>query len=317
MGDKNVYTKSYISRNDRFADLCNYFLFDGRQVIQPEDLTERDVTEKGIIFTEKGSQTVEKIRDLLKRCVIKSTDKATYLLIGIENQSDIHYAMPVRDLVLDALNYAAQADALAKKHRKEKDLKGVEFLSGFAKNDKLLPVVTITLYWKAGAWDGPRSLHEMLEVHEPELLRFVSDYKMNLIIPDEIDDFDKFSTELGAVLRYCQCSADKEKLKELVEENKDSGFYLGREAVQVLNECVNAGLKEPEKEGEVVDVCKAVEGLVAESQAKGLAKGRKEGGIIMLATLVKDGTLTIHAAAEKAKMSEEEFAKVMEQGYED
>ena len=313
MGNKNVYTKSYISRNEHFADLCNYLLFDGRQVIRPDDLTERDVTEKGIIFTEKGSQTVEKIRDLLKRCIIKSTDKATYLLIGIENQSDIHYAMPVRNLVLDALNYASQADTLAQKHRKEKDLKGAEFLSGFAKDDKLLPVITITLYWKAGAWDGPRSLHEMLEVQEPELLKFVPDYKMNMVVPEEIDDFDKFSTELGAVLRYCQCSGDKEKLKELVEENKDSGFYLGREAVQVLNECVNAGLKEPEKEGDVVDVCKAVEGLVAESQAK----GREEGGIIMLATLVKDGTITIHAAAEKAKMSEEEFAKLMEQGYED
>ena len=89
----------------------------------------------------------------------------------------------------------------------------------------------------------------------------------------------------------------------------------------MLNECVNAGLKEPEKEGDVVDVCKAVEGLVAESRAlgkvEGRMEGRMEGGIIMLATLVKDGMLTIHAAAQKAKMSEEEFAELMEKGYEE
>ena len=60
MGKKNVRTKKYMSRNDTFADVCNYFLFDGKTVIKPEQLKERDVTELGIPFSEKGSKSVEK-----------------------------------------------------------------------------------------------------------------------------------------------------------------------------------------------------------------------------------------------------------------
>ena len=29
MGKRNVVTKKYMSMNDKFADLCNYVLFDG------------------------------------------------------------------------------------------------------------------------------------------------------------------------------------------------------------------------------------------------------------------------------------------------
>lgn len=276
MGTKNVRTKKYIGNNEQFADLCNYFLFDGRQVIRPEDLVEKDVTELGLPFTEKGSQTIEKIRDLLKACTMKSANGVTYLIIGIENQTDIHYAMVVRNMVQDSLNYAAQVEALAQKHRKEKDLRGDEFLSGFSKEDTLVPVVTIVLYWKAGPWDGPRSLHEMFRIQDREILKFVPDYHLNLIVPEEIRDFNKFTTQLGAVLEYCQCSADKERLRKLRESKEKEGFLLDREAVEVLNECVNAGIKLPEQEG-VIDMCKAMDGLMEESRLEGLMEGRLEG----------------------------------------
>ena len=276
MGTKNVRTKKYIGNNEKFADLCNYFLFDGRQVIHPEDLVEKDVTELGIPFTEKGSHTIEKIRDVLKSCTVKSANGVTYLVIGIENQTDVHYAMVVRNMVQDSLNYAAQVEALAKMHRKEKDLRGDEFLSGFSREDYLVPVVTIVLYWKAGAWDGPRSLHEMFRVKDKEILKFVPDYRMNLIVPEEITDFSKFATQLGAVLEYCQCSGDKERMKHLKETRKKDGFFLDRESVEVLNECVNAGIKLPEQEGEI-DMCKAMEGLIAEGRLEGEQLGRARG----------------------------------------
>lgn len=39
-----------------------------------------------------------------------------------------------------------------------------EFLSEFHKDDKLTPVITITVYWGSGKWDAPRSLHEMFGI---------------------------------------------------------------------------------------------------------------------------------------------------------
>ena len=38
-----------------------------------------------------------------------------------------------------------------------------------------------------------------------------------------------------------------------------------------------------------------------------------EGGLVMLMTLVEDGTITIHAAAKKADMTEAEFSKLLEE----
>ena len=47
--------------------------------------------------------------------------------------------------------------------------------------------------------------------------------------------------------------------------------------------------------------------------AEGIAEGIAQGGLAMLVALVKEGTITIHVAAEKAKMTEAEFIKFMEE----
>lgn len=276
MNSRNVKTKMYIGRNDKFADLCNFFLFSGKPIIRPEDLEEKDVTELGVPFSDKGSQAVERIRDLLRACTIKSVHGITYLVIGIENQSEIHYAMVVRNMVQDPLNYAAQAEAYAKQHRKEKDLKGAEFLSGFSKEDKLVPVVTIVVYWNFGPWDGPRSLHEMFDVSYKEVLDFVPDYRLNLVVPDEIEDFDKFSTELGPVLEFCQCADNREKLKKLWNSKRETGFFLEKDSVEVINECVNAGFDLPE-EGVKADMCQGLKDWLEEMRQEGLQQGYEEG----------------------------------------
>lgn len=226
MSNKNVITKRYISQNDRFADLCNHVLFDGRAVILPEQLKEKDVTELGVPFTAKGMLSVERVRDVLKSCAVKTVDGVTYLVVGVENQSDVHYAMVVRTMVQDALSYAAQVEKIAKEHKRKKDLSGDEYLSGFAKADKLVPVVTITVYWNSGMWDAPRSLHEMLETVSPEILRYVPDYRMNLVVPEEITDFTKFQTELGVVFDFLQRSDDVEKTREFLAEKKNTTFIL-------------------------------------------------------------------------------------------
>ena len=57
-----------------------------------------------------------------------------------------------------------------------------EFLSGFRKGDKLMPVITAVIYFGAEEWDATMSIHEMLDVDE-ELLPFIPDYRINLIAP--------------------------------------------------------------------------------------------------------------------------------------
>ena len=85
VGKKNTITKDYMSVPEHFADCYNYFLFDGEQVIKAANLKPLDPTEIAIIPEDATGETVEKIRDLLKQCILMHDDKANYLLLGILN----------------------------------------------------------------------------------------------------------------------------------------------------------------------------------------------------------------------------------------
>ena len=145
MAEADIYTKNYISQNDIFADVFNFFIYGGEQVIKPESLKDESNAESAIVFidNEKGGEkgeSTQKYRDVFKSLVIKHDSKTSYFLLGIENQSDIHYAMAVKNAVYDMLQYDKQVKKIAEKHKQSKDkMKSGEFLSGFAKNDALIP----------------------------------------------------------------------------------------------------------------------------------------------------------------------------------
>ena len=133
--------------------------------------------------------------------------------------------MPVRNAVYDALQYGRQVADIAKKHRREdassKAHSRGEYLSGFYKDDRLTPVITLALHFGANEWNGPLSLHEMMNVKNRELLRFVQDYQVHLIDPARLseEELTKFSTSLREVMGYIKYSKDKKKLSEFLKEN--------------------------------------------------------------------------------------------------
>ncbi len=147
---------------------------------------------------------------------------AIYLILGIENQSKAHYAMAVKNMAYDALNYAKQVME-AKRSRKGETMTSEEFLSGFSKDDKLIPVITLVVYFGAEPWDGPTSLHKMFETQDERILKFVPNYEINLIQPAMIsdEDFPKFRTELGRVLEYIKYSKDKKTLQKRVHQEAE------------------------------------------------------------------------------------------------
>lgn len=201
MGNIDNITKEYISDNRRFADLFNYLIYGGREVICPQDLEERDATELALPYgVDQKVIGKQQMRDNLKAYCAKEAGGITYLLLGVESQADQHFAMAVKNMNYDAMNYAAQVSEAAKRHREHgPKLHGAEYLSGFGKEDHLTPVVTLTLYWGPDEWNAPRSLHEMFPELPQEILRFVPDYQINLIAPAEIEDYEKFHTEIGPV----------------------------------------------------------------------------------------------------------------------
>ena len=148
---------------EKFADFFNGFIYDGQEVINWKDLQEVDPTSLINIplVNSKKSLTIQKIRDIIKSAIVMKDGEKYLVLLGIENQSDVHYAMPVRTMLYNALTYAEQVELISR-NRDNQNTDSATFLSGFTKSDRLKPVVTVTIYWGADSWDGPTSLKEMM-----------------------------------------------------------------------------------------------------------------------------------------------------------
>ena len=305
MGAADTVTKAYMRENAIFADAFNYLIYGGRRVIDPNSLKELDTTEIALPFgDDKTDEAVQKYRDILKSAVIKEDKDAAYVLLGIENQTDIHYAMPVRNLIYDALQYGKQVSDVSAKHRKESDNghnRG-EYLSGFYKEDRLTPVITLVVHFGADAWDGPLSLHEMMSVDKPEIMQMVPDYRIQLIDPARMkpEDLMKFETSLREVMGYIKYSKDKEGMKTYMAGN--SRTMLERTAAQVIKAITNTPIEIPEGLEEV-NVCEAIEEMMKDSKA--------EGKLDAFAGLVKDGLLSVKDAAARLNMTEAEFEAAM------
>ena len=230
MGNKDTLTKDYMKNAQVFADAFNHLIYQGKRRIEPKLLHSVDTTEVAVPYGKDGKKTilypVQKFRDEQKLFHAMEDGKAVYVLLGVENQSEVHYAMPVKDMIYDALGYVAQVEETAKKNKEEKR-KGTsaEFLSGFYKEDVLTPIITLVIYFGADQWDGPRRLHEMFDQQDEKILSMVPDYKINLIAPAEMKDeeFEHFTTDLREVLLFLKYSKNKKKLKQLVET--DAGFH--------------------------------------------------------------------------------------------
>ena len=299
MGVKDTETKEFLKKNDVFADVFNGTVFEGKQVIDPYSLKEMDTTLTATLYGKEGkSHPVQRYRDLVKCTSAMQTEngETMYLIFAIEEQSNVNHVLPIRVMIYDALQYNSQVDAIKREHRNEKKrqqgmdesesadesanelkdgyadglsneltdhkepLTSGEFLSGFYKEDRVMPVMTMVINFSGEAWKAPRSLHELLADIDPALYPFVPDYKINLLSPYEMSDeeINHFQSDLREVLLYVKYSKDKEKLKEMTE--RDEKFkHLDRQTADVINVITNSKLKFDEKEGKkAVNMCKAI-----------------------------------------------------------
>ena len=241
MGMADAVTKQYMKENTVFADAFNFLLYNGENVILPQTLRELDTAEVVIPFTvddkgKKQAQAVQKYRDILKMTTVMTDDKATYVLFGVEAQTDIHYAMPVRNVIYDALQYGRQVTEISKRNRKN---------SG-----------------------------QTMAVTDKGLLQHIPDYRIKLIDPAGIDsdEMDKFHTSLREVLSYIKYSKDADKLAEYMNHNQRME-HLEVGAAQVIKEVTNTKFQIP-KGMEEVNMCEAIEVLMKRRETEGITQGK-------------------------------------------
>ena len=274
MGKIDTEAKAYLSNKERFCDIFNFWIYDGKNVIKPDDLNELDTTALAIPYGNKARKHVQKYRDILKLYAAKHDEQAIYMILGLEVESKIHYAMAVRAMLYDALSYTNQVELITEQRRKDKPKQTYhEFLSGLGKNDRLKPVITIVLNLSGKYWDGCRSIHDLLAVKDEQILQFVPDYKLNLLSPDLLDeqDFDKFRTSLGAAMQFLKHQHDDNM--DWIQNNKRMQT-IDRNTADFIQTTTGTDLHLKDKD-EVIDMCKAWDNSMKQAEAKGEAKGIK------------------------------------------
>ena len=189
--------KNYWRNKEQFADFFNAVLFDGKNVIRPEELENMDTDESTVLEHREHAESISAARDLVRVRKRSTASGTEFVILGEENQEHIHYAMPMRIMGYDYNTYRKQYEDNAAKYKSPKrnaqenvsdgketnaanGMTEDEFLSKMRKTDRFIPVITIVVYYGEKPWDGPFSLHDMLQVSE-EMQPFVSDYKMHLV----------------------------------------------------------------------------------------------------------------------------------------
>ena len=168
--------------------------------------------------------------------------------------------------------------------------------------DKLIPVITITVYLGTKEWDGPRRLSDMFDDVDEELLPFIPDYRINLLAPREITDFTGFRTSIRQLFEVLQNAYDKEKMQEVLQ-NDEKFSNVDRETVEAINLFAGTDIDIDEKE-EVIDMCKAWE----EQKNEGREEGRISQAKVTALKLQKKGH-SIEDIAECVEFDEETVKK--------
>ncbi|UWP60963.1 hypothetical protein [Ruminococcus gauvreauii] len=108
--------KIYLEDKSRFADLINAFYFGGREVIRPEDVNEMTGEVRSLGKHDGNIKTSYKSRDILQKVACGMR----FIVVGVEEQSEVHYAMPVRVMEYDTAEYSRQLRKIGKEHREKK-----------------------------------------------------------------------------------------------------------------------------------------------------------------------------------------------------
>ena len=236
MGKKDVVSKIYLGAADRIADLLNNELFEGGSAVAASDIMELDSTAASTL---KDEDNIVNVRVVAKDLVRKVRFGIQVMLFAIEEQSDIHYAMPLK--VLSVVLYFG-----------EQEWDGPLCLK------EMMDLNTLPEEVREKIADYPVHLIDVRRY--PHAERFRTDLKLvfgflqRASEPEELTEFIEENTKEFSSLTEdaYDMIASMSKTGELKELKKDVGQ-------------------------EDYNMCKAIDMMVAESREKGIKLGEERG----------------------------------------
>ena len=248
MAEKDITEKILEAYNDVFADIVNVLLFDGQQIIHPEEL--EDQAPRSAYKADGKLREME--RDVAKRWTRSNIRIAC---VGLENQTEPDGDMPLRVFSYDGAEYRSQ---LTKENI----------------GKPRYPVVTLVLYFGYKKhWDKPLTLREAANV--PELFRpFVPDMKINLF---EIawlnrEQVRKFRSDFRIVADYFvqkQENGDYEPSREKIDHVQETLQLL---SAMTGDHRFEDAFEDSAGKGEIRNMCEALDKIEARGEARGEEK---------------------------------------------
>ena len=231
--------RTFLSNDVSFASFINAVVFEGEQLIRPENLVRYENDTAFIINDSKRIEDKKRRRDI----VVKSDINGIYCILGVEHQSSVDQAMVVRCAIYEMLEYLKQLE--------NKEYK------------RLVPQIMVAFYTGPKKWNGPIKLSDYFEILE-ELKKYFNDWKIILVDVKEMDTSKIKDEQTRYFIEAIQAmyKGSYEDLKRLKRMKKENFLYAA---------IITGSIDQVENvlEGDEMDMC--------ERNGKNGRRFRKEG----------------------------------------
>ena len=233
-----------------FADLCNYAFFQGRQVIQPEELVSRENDLSTLIGKVDKPTEIKRYRDVVRKAGIHGD----YVIIGVEHQSTFDEKMIFRILNYDATIYINQVES----------------------KQEIYPVGSFVFYTGDEEWNLPETLKSIPSEMEPN----INDWRLPVVDLITMDARKLMNRRLRDVVEISQSvfAGSYDGLRENRKIETES-FMMAATFT-----CTNIR-REDLPEGDEINMCKAMDQLFQRMRDEGELNTLKELLKVKLGTL--------------------------------
>ena len=221
-----------------FADLCNYAFFNGRQVIQPEELVSKENDLSTLIGKVDKPTEIKRYRDVVRKASIHGE----YVIIGVEHQSTFDEKMIFRILNYDATIYINQVES----------------------KQEIYPVGSFVFYTGDKEWKSPETLKNIPSEMEP----YINDWRLPVVELKTMDARKLTNQRLKEVVEISQSMFagnydDLRNNRKIETENFMMAATFTRTKIK----------REELPEGDEINMCEAMDRLFQKFENQGMEKG--------------------------------------------
>ena len=221
-----------------FADLCNYAFFQGRQVIQPEELVSRENDLSTLIGKVDKPTEIKRYRDVVRKASIHGE----YVIIGVEHQSTFDEKMIFRILNYDATIYINQVES----------------------KQEIYPVGSFVFYTGDKEWKSPETLKNIPSEMEP----YINDWRLPVVELKTMDARKLTNQRLKEIVEISQ-SMFAGNYDDLRNNRK-----IETENFMMTATFTHTKIKREElPEGDEINMCEAMDRLFQRFENQGMEKG--------------------------------------------